>query len=344
MRWAIVGLGTHAARVATALQDTPSATLVGVVSRTKAHAHAFAEAYPNVHAATSLADLRAHVAPEAVFICSPNHRHGEESIEALQQGLPVLCEKPMALTAVEAARVAEAATQAGQLFGVGFHLRFHPLVQQAHTWMREGRLGTLQAVESHWSVGRLHEAALPPLADAHKEWREVMAQSGGGASQARGIHLFDLIRHLTGARITHATALHQPADPDRPDLTALTLLRGAPAWLASVATSRLIPAARNHLTLYGSEGMLTLRDAFQPDGTGTLQFENGQQAPEVHRLETTRNLYAEEISAFSAALRGERAWAGATAQDGVVAAALMDAEWRSVRSGRAESVDETLYS
>jgi predicted dehydrogenase len=89
--------------------------------------------------------------PDAVIVATPPHQHAEPAIHALQQGLHVLLEKPMAATLEEALRIHEAAQGTGRLM-VAFSLRFHGLYQRI--WEHLQELGPV-IFQWHVALGRM---------------------------------------------------------------------------------------------------------------------------------------------------------------------------------------------
>jgi len=89
--------------------------------------------------------------PDAVIVATPPHQHAEPAIYALQQGLHVLLEKPMAVTLEEALRIYEAAQGTGRLMVV-FSLCFHGLYQRI--WERLQELGPV-VFQWHIALGRM---------------------------------------------------------------------------------------------------------------------------------------------------------------------------------------------
>ncbi|HUG43863.1 MAG TPA: Gfo/Idh/MocA family oxidoreductase [Acidobacteriota bacterium] len=88
---------------------------------------------------------------EAVYNPLPNHLHAPWSVRAAEAGKHVLCEKPLALTAREAAELAERVRPTGVLVQEAFMIRFHPQWIQSMEWIHSGRLGRLWSIQCHFS-------------------------------------------------------------------------------------------------------------------------------------------------------------------------------------------------
>lgn len=78
---------------------------------------------------------------DAVFICTPNKFHAEISIEALNAGVHVFCEKPMAMNARECDQMIEAARANDKLLAIGYHYRFTDTAMTAKRAIDEGVVG-----------------------------------------------------------------------------------------------------------------------------------------------------------------------------------------------------------
>ena len=133
---------------------------------------------------------------DGVVIATPSGAHAAQAIAALERGLAVFCQKPLARTAKETRRVVEAARRADRLLGVDFSYRYVAGVPQLRDLVRAGELGELYAIDLTF-----HNAYGPD-----KPWFRDLAQSGGGCVMDLGIHLIDLACWITGR--TQTEQLH----------------------------------------------------------------------------------------------------------------------------------------
>ena len=90
---------------------------------------------------------------EAVIIASPVWAHAEQTISALDHGLHVLCEKPMARSVQECQAMIDAATNSGKALMVGFMKRYDKSFLKATEMVESGELGDLIEVRCNWSFG-----------------------------------------------------------------------------------------------------------------------------------------------------------------------------------------------
>ncbi len=89
--------------------------------------------------------------PEMVVIATPHGLHAEQSIQAIQAGCHVLCEKPMSDSLARARRMLQAVGASDRIFSVGFTYHFHPVMQHLKEIIRDGRLGRI--LHLHFHVG-----------------------------------------------------------------------------------------------------------------------------------------------------------------------------------------------
>ncbi|MDT0265329.1 Gfo/Idh/MocA family oxidoreductase [Streptomyces sp. DSM 44915] len=180
-----VGAGGMGRAWLRAVRASPEVTLVGLVDLVPERAaEALAEAgLPDVPVGTDLAVLAADHAPDAVLDVTVPAAHLPVTLQALALGLPVLGEKPLAVTLPEALRLAAAAEAAGQLFMVSQSRRYHP-----ELFALRGRLAAL---------GRLGVASTEFFrAPRFGGFRDAMAQP---LLIDMAIHAFDTARWLLAA-------------------------------------------------------------------------------------------------------------------------------------------------
>jgi predicted dehydrogenase len=129
---------------------------------------------------------------DGVVIATPNRFHAEQSIAALEQGMAVFCQKPLARNAFETRRVVEAARKADCLLGVDLSYGAIPAMQKVHGMVASGELGKIFAIDA-----KFHNGYGPD-----KAWFYDYSLSGGGCVLDLGSHLLDLaLRPLGFPRI-----------------------------------------------------------------------------------------------------------------------------------------------
>ena len=119
---------------------------------------------------------------DGVVIATPNRFHAQQAIAALEQGLPVFCQKPLGRNAFETRRIVETARNADCLLGVDLSYRAIPAMQTVSSLVESGELGKVFAVDA-----KFHNGYGPD-----KAWFYDYSLSGGGCVLDLGPHLLDL--------------------------------------------------------------------------------------------------------------------------------------------------------
>ncbi|QUO48872.1 Gfo/Idh/MocA family protein [Halorubrum ruber] len=132
---------------------------------------------------------------DVFYNLGPNHVHAEPSIAALEAGVPVLCEKPLAPTLEEAAAMRDAAAATGVTAGTAFNYRFVPAIRYAKELIDDGELGEIRQVRGRY----LQDWLVDP--EAPWAWRMDAEMAGSGALGDLGAHTVDLANFLVGDRV-----------------------------------------------------------------------------------------------------------------------------------------------
>jgi predicted dehydrogenase len=120
---------------------------------------------------------------DVLHVCTPNSSHAEIAIAALEAGIHVLTEKPMAKTAADARRMVEAAKRTGKLLSVGYQSRFRADSRYLKALIEEGKLGEIYMAKGH-AIRRRAVPTWGVFLDAEKQ--------GGGPLIDIGTHALDL--------------------------------------------------------------------------------------------------------------------------------------------------------
>lgn len=119
---------------------------------------------------------------DGIVIATPSALHAAQSIEALDRGVAVFCQKPLGRSALEVQAVVDTARKADRLLGVDLSYRFTAGMQAIRDRINEGALGAVHGVDLVF-----HNAYGPD-----KPWFYDPAQAGGGCMMDLGVHLVDL--------------------------------------------------------------------------------------------------------------------------------------------------------
>jgi predicted dehydrogenase len=196
---AVVGVGFIGVAHVEALRRL-GVEVAGVVGSTpeRTRAKAASANLPRVY--DSYEELLADPAVDVVHVASPNNVHASQALAALDAGKHVVCEKPLALTSEDTARLVRAAEASGLVHAVCFNLRFYPLCHQMRAMVQSDDIG-----EPRFVTGAYLQDWL--LLDTDWNWRLIPEQAGELRAVADiGSHWLDLARFVTGRPVTEVMA------------------------------------------------------------------------------------------------------------------------------------------
>jgi predicted dehydrogenase len=166
--------------------------LVAVAGRSRDRTEATARKYGSPSTYGDWRGLIDDPRVEMLINAGPNDVHAEVSIAAAERGLHILCEKPLARTAAEAASMQDAAASARVIHMAGYNYRFAPAVLLARRFIREGRLGRIFHFRTRYSDDSMVDPQVP------HGWRHSKARAGSGVIGDLAAHSVDLARFLVG--------------------------------------------------------------------------------------------------------------------------------------------------
>lgn len=315
LRVAVIGCGDIAGLHLDAAGASPDATIVAVCDVVPERAAAAAAA----HDALAFDDwerLLTEVRPDVLHVCTPHSLHAPIATRALELGINVLTEKPLAHSIEAGSSLLRAAAASSALLGVCFQNRYNEPVRKLRSMLSAGELGApRQAVATVlWHRTAAYYEASP--------WRGRWDTAGGGLLMNQAIHTLDLAQWLLGdvVRVEGSAATRRLADVIEVEDTAEMLLtHGSGATTAFYATLSHGRNAPVEIEIVTDQAVVRLRDDL------TVTWNDG----------TT------EILAEAPIVVGERGYWG------VSHAALITDFYRSVRNGEpfwidGEEADKTL--
>lgn len=169
-------------------RQVSEAAVIAVAARDPQRAQSFAAKHGIDRVHPSYDALLADADIEAIYNPLPNSLHCTWSIRALQAGKHVLCEKPIASNAGEAARMADVARQTGRVLMEAFHWRYHPLAARLREILDAGEIGQVRHVETHFCI--------PLLRPGDIRYNLALA---GGATMDVGCYAISILRFLAAA-------------------------------------------------------------------------------------------------------------------------------------------------
>ena len=293
----MIGAGRWAPRLAAATQRA-GLRIVTNYNRDPETRAAFAERFGS-EAAPSLEAAIEHPEVEGVMLVTPNDMHADQAIACAARGRHVFVEKPIADTIAAGERMRDARLAAGVVLMVGHSFRRLGAARRTRELIDEGRLGRVVLAEANFSV----VGTLPPTA-----WRAHRERNPGGPIMQLGIHHVDTLRSWLGpvARTTGRMAhVHTDADIDDVGVVTMEFASGA----LGVLTGSYVSPHTFSLRLLGTDAVLDLRvdlGRCWPDAERVEEFTTLTVAGEPEPFEP-RDMLAEELAEFGAAIRGEGA-------------------------------------
>src|SRR4051812_3223262 len=164
-----------------AIADSGAVNLAAIADPSPAMIARAAELAPHAKAVSTLDDLLDENL-DGIVIATPSALHAEQATRALDRGVAVFCQKPLARSVSETKRVIQSARNANKLLGVDLSYRFLNSTEKMRELLLSGELGKIFAVDLVF-----HNAYGPD-----KPWFYNRALSGGGCVMDLGIHLIDL--------------------------------------------------------------------------------------------------------------------------------------------------------
>ncbi len=188
IKWGILGPGAISKKFATGLQDADGAELYAVGSRNLERAQSFADEYGFSKAYGSYDELVNDSEVDAIYIGTPHSFHKDHSILCMRHGKHVICEKPFAINASEAAEMIEVAREEKRVLMEAMWSRFLPTLNMVRALLNEGAIGEARMVKADFGF----------RTNVNPEGRLFKPELGGGALLDVGIYPISLAYMLFG--------------------------------------------------------------------------------------------------------------------------------------------------
>ncbi len=267
LRIGILGTGNIAARaLIQPSQAVPGTRVVAVASRDGARAAAYAAAQGIGRSHGDYAALLADPGVDAVYVSLPNSLHAEWSMRALEAGKHVLCEKPLASNAREAAEVAAVVARTGRIYMEAFHFPYHPFAARVRDLLDTQAIGRITAASASFQI--------PGKFIAEQNIRRDYAL-GGGALMDAGCYALLALRRILGEpeSVLEASAEAAPGNPqvDLRMRAKLAFPGGAVGTLHASFLAEEKPDVQ--VVIEGTRGRLVVDSLYVPQWGGGLRLE-----------------------------------------------------------------------
>ncbi|XP_044526941.1 trans-1,2-dihydrobenzene-1,2-diol dehydrogenase [Gracilinanus agilis] len=245
LRWGVLSAGLISHDFVTALRSLPRSEhqVVAVAARDLGRAQDFARRHEIPKAYGSYEDLLEDPDVDVVYVGTQHPQHLRGVLQSLEAGKPVLCEKPLGVTAAEVREMVAAARTRGRFLMEAIWTRFFPAAEALRAVLAQGTLGEVRLVRADF--GMHPELNFPSRVT---DW----AQAGGGLLDV-GIYCLQFISMVAGAqrpeKIHAVGLLHEKGVDD-----TVTVVLQYPGGLQASFTSSITTVLPNSLTVFGTQG------------------------------------------------------------------------------------------
>ncbi|MBT8202192.1 MAG: Gfo/Idh/MocA family oxidoreductase [Acidimicrobiia bacterium] len=262
-------------------------------------------------------DYRSLAGVDAVIIATPPATHPDVARRFLRDGIPVLCEKPLAIDIPSARSMVEEARRSDTILTMASKFRYVPDISTARSFIRSGTIGEVV----------LYENTFASRVDMTDRWNAVSEISGGGVLIDNGTHSLDIARYLLGP-IAQVLAIegHRVQDVAVED-TARIFFTTEDSVAGTIDLSWSVNKERDSfIEIYGSEGVIKIgwnASSYRLDAADEwVQFGHGYDKLEAMTA---------QVRNFVGAVNGtERLLIEAA--DGIASVAVVEAAYASLNS------------
>jgi len=296
MKIAVLGAGRIGSFRARVLSELPAVDEVIIGNRTVERAENLAQ---EVGGTAGTIEEAIGSEPDAVFVSLATELHAEALHRCIDAGLPIFCEKPIALTLPETAGVIEHAERAGNVLQIAFQRRLDPDYLRVYREIRDGSVGVLYSIRI-----TAHDAEPAP---------EEFIASSGGTYRDLHIHDFDLARWLTGLEVEQVYTVGSVRGFDRyarfDDVDNTAILMNMSDRLPVLITgTRHNPRGHDfRLEVFGSEDSISVgQDSLSQPRSVEPATPSPSKGPYQDFIERFGESLRQETIAFIEVMRGER--------------------------------------
>ena len=329
MKLAFTGAGYIINIHAQAANVQKDVDLFAVVNRYSDKAKALVQKYNIKHHFETVEQLLEIGGMDALVIGTPNYLHASQAIAALNAGVHVMVEKPMAMNAREAFQMLEASQKSGALLMVAHCWRFDPEVLWLRWQAEAGRLGRIIRTKGYG----VHALWGP------SGWFTQKNLAGGGAMADVGVHAIDTARFLLGDPLpksvyAHIGTYYTDHEVDDTGILIVNWDCGTVSYIESGWWQPHTdgPEAATHL--YGTVGFGQVYPTYLLDQSG--KEDPGFSYPRINHA--PQSLYDDQMKYFIECIRNHRP-PNPGGQEGWINMKIIDAAYKSSKTGEVIMVE-----
>lgn len=350
LRAAVVGLGWAGQQHMKAYAELPGVELVAIAGKERELGMTLCDEFGVPLLVDDWTDLLADTELDVLSVALPTYLHAPVAIAALERGVHVLTEKPMARSADEAAGMVEAARAAGRVLDVAFNHRRRGDIEALRDLIAGGEIGTPYHARASW----MRRQGIPKLGS----WFTNREMAGGGALLDIGVHVLDYALFALGepdvrsvSAVTHAalgsrglggsdreTALQGSSGFEVEDMAA-AFVRFGDGGVLMLETSWAAfrdPVDLMDITVFGSDGgaELSIVGATAREAAEIQVFRDQAGRAADYRVPTKPGRgHIKVVDDFIAAVRAPDQWGTHDGSRALVRARIIDACYRSAAAG-----------
>jgi xylose dehydrogenase (NAD/NADP) len=268
LRWGLLSTANINRALIKPLRASPRNRLTAVASRSQASAEAYAKKWKIARAFGSYQAMLADPDIDVVYNPLPNHLHAEWTINAIEAGKHVLCEKPMGLMPAEVDAMEAAAIKYGKVVAEAFMYRHHSQTLKVKELVESGAIGKLQLVRGSFTFKMETDVNI-----------RLVPEMGGGSIWDVGCYPISYARFLVGA---------EPLEVFGQQVTGSTGIDDSffgqmrfPGEVYAQFDSGFRTPQRTHLEVVGSEGTITIPFPFKPGLNEKIKLERSGKAETI---------------------------------------------------------------
>ncbi|WML46944.1 Gfo/Idh/MocA family oxidoreductase [Neobacillus sp. PS3-34] len=210
---------------------------------------------------------------DAVSVCTPNYLHAPITIAALEAGIHVLCEKPMATSKQEAEAMIAASKKSSKKLMIAHNQRFVASHQRARQLIKSGEIGKIYSFRTAFGHGGPEGWSV----EGKESWFFNKEKAFVGAMGDLGVHKTDLLRYVLGEEIIEVGSFVETSAKDFADVddNAVCILKTESGIIGTLAASwAYVSKEDNSTIIYGEHAILRLED--DPVNSLVVQYKNGE--------------------------------------------------------------------
>lgn len=246
--WGILGAGGIAGKFVSDFEEVTNGKVVAVGSRSIAKSKEFARQFSIEKAYGSYEELVKDPAIDVIYVATPHTFHFEHTLLCLQHNKHVLCEKPVAINALQFSQMIKEANQRNLLLMEAMWTPFLPPVIKAMEWVQSGLLGDIKMIQANFGF----------VGNQNPKGRLVNPYLAGGSLLDIGIYPLTLAEMVAKSEIDHmdVKAIMTSSGVDETLAIQLAYKNGIFAQLSSSFVSLMIKDG----LIYGTKGYIRLFD------------------------------------------------------------------------------------